>query len=336
MANVPVRTGHWVDHSHNPVFDSYLTLTVDGTNRLVAGTAVFVTFVAGSVWSIYSFILHQYHSTKPAKDVVDLQYRCLFRNVNSPQAAMSDVLSICLTWKNYGLHKRKGRSTRAASVCRRSFAVFMPALIIFGGFIAAGVFVANIASPQNQQTRVLVQSMQDLSNCGITSFNQSILANDKFDVKAAYDTRTAMSYSRSCYSTSPAVIDSVACSLFIKPKLNYTTERAECPFGQPTQSIEGTICAWNGNRAAYRVLTEKLDSHHDFGINAVPKDRLTLQKDTICSPISQNGFLSKYNGYGSQYNDSIISYNYGPAPNIQNATFLYNTASQYDNVPFQI
>lgn len=336
MADVPVRAGYWVDHSYGSTLGGYLTLTVDQTNRLVAGTAVFVTFVAGSIWSIYSFIAHQYLANKTPKDIVTHQHRSLFRNVDSPQTAMTDAISILLIWKDCGLYNRKGRVARADFVTRRSIFVLVPALAIFAASIVAGVFVANLASAENQQTRVLVQSTSELNNCGITIFNNSALVLDVFDTKTAHDARTAMSYSRTCYSTSTGSINSLACSLFVKPTLNYTTEPAECPFGEPTQDIGNTICGWNGNREAWRVLTAKLDSHHDFGINAVPQDRLTLQKDIICSPLSQVGFVSSYPGYGSEINDSIISYNYGPIPGIYNATFLYNTASQYDYVPFQI
>lgn len=336
MADIPVRTGFWHDYSYDAVVGSYLTLTVDQTNRLIAGTAVFVTFVTGSIWSIYSFLAHRHLSGKIPKDVVALQHRSLFRNVNSPQTALTDAISIYWVWKNCGLYNRKGRASRAVSVTRRSVSVLIPALVSFAGSIVAGVFVANIASASNQQTRVLVKSTAGLSNCGIAMFNNSIFATNASDVKSAYDTRTAMSYSRSCYSASTGSINSVSCSLFVKSTLNYTTEPAQCPFGEPTDDIGSTICGWNGNREAWRVQTGKLDSHHDFGINAAVRDRMTLQKDTICSPLSQAGFLSSSYGFGSEANESIIHYNYGPVPGVENATFIYNTAAQYDNVPFSI
>jgi hypothetical protein len=170
--------------------------------------------------------------------------------------------------------------------------LIIPALLIFAAFAIAGIFASHIATPAYNANIVLVRNRFDQGHGGITLFVNSLEAVPDFDVKAANDTRAAVAYARSYYSPASGIIDSVACSLFTKAKLEYAADEVGCPFGDPNEPFENSMCAFNSNKGAYRLQTVLLDSHDDFGINARPRNRVKLIKELVSSPLVIAGFNS--------------------------------------------
>jgi hypothetical protein len=211
-------------------------------------------------------------------------------------------------------------------------------LVIFGAFAAASVFSTLVATKAYKSQGFLVRDGFSQNHCGITLFDGSLKSVQWYDSKAANDTRAAVSYARACYPPASGGVNPVSCSFFATRSLNYTPREVPCPFGNPAQPFNQSICSYNQNNAAHQVTTALLDSHNDFGINAPPRNRLKLQKQLTCSPLSQEGFTSTDTdtGHGAESNISVTDYNYGGVPGFQNYTYQYNPLAKYDNVPFQI
>ena len=337
MSSGNVYTGVWTDHSKPYPLGRYITLTVSDTQLLIGGTAAFITLVASSLWTIYAFIAHRWLATRSDADLMRLQHRSILRNDGSPLNALADTFWLSWWWKAWTLCPPRTRKHRARSVCQRSCAFALPAIIIFATFTAAGLLFSKFIATQSYRgSKVLLTDSSHRGECGIATFTTTLAGTQDQYPRDANNTRAAISYSRSCYS--PRTGDLVQCSLYARTKLNYTTIPSQCPFGSPTSDFASTICAWNANNGAHRVATALLNTHDDLGINAPPEDRLTFQKEIICSPLTQIGFTSNETRFGSQANQSLIHYNYGAPSRAANATSVYdyNTASRYDDVPFVV
>jgi hypothetical protein len=76
-----------------------------------------------------------------------------------------------------------------------------------------------------------------------------------------------------------------------------------------------------------------LNSQHDFGINAPPKDRILYRRMTTCAPIYDLDFSSLYND--SVKGETLLIYagNNGP---ISNYTFKYVLHAQLDGVGYML
>ena len=353
MSNIPVYKGQWTDWSHGAVLGNYRTFTVRETFYIIGATGAFLTIVGSSVWSIYAFFYHQVLSRQDP-DIVTLQHRSISRNDSTATAAVVDAFWVYWKWKPWELRGREqllgrsGRLTylwpphsrrrRARLVGLRTLLLILPALTIFFGFIVAGIFGSHIAAPAYNTNTVLVSSGLQRGTCGVTLFDTTVDALNDFDVDAWNRTHAAVSYARSCYSPPSGIVDTVSCSLFAKPSLEYDFDGVQCPFGDQNTAFEDSIGGVNNNRAAIRFQTGFLNSHHDFGINAPDSSRVQLLKEMICSPLVVDGFASTSPAHGEAgiNNAMVTNYNYGSILNFADYTFQYNPASAYDNVPFEI
>lgn len=338
----PVHTGKWTDWSGDVGLRDYWTMTVSNTLLLVGGTSTLVTLAGGGLWSITAFLLHYIQARKPALDVVDLQHRIVYRNDTTPVAAIMDAFWIYWSWKPWYMSKSwkilQRRPKRADGVFLRTVRLMLLAASVFFGFVVFGILVAKIPEPAYTYSEVLIESSFKRGLCGIPLFEQTIQANGKFDLRQAQDTRAAVSYSRNCYSPTNNSLEISPCQFFANTTLSYTRDATTCPFGDKSIPFDQSLCSYNGNKVAYRLTTVPLDSHEDFGINARKLDRINFLTRMICSPLSQDGYISPADQNSAQQNSTVrvTNYNYGPSPNIENYTYQYNPASRYANVPFSL
>lgn len=338
MDIIPIHTGKWVDRDHDFLRGSYWTLTVTETNFLIAGTSVLVTLLAGGFWSIAALTYHSFIARRRQPDMVDLQHRVICRNNSTPIVSFLDAFWVYWTWKSWTLLPPRTRARRATRLCSRTLWLMLVALTIFGAFTALATLVAKIPVPSYRSSNVIIASSLKEGFCGIPVFDNTLSANSGFDIKQARDTRAGAAYSRNCYSQTTGLASSISCSFYTKQSLNYTRDATECPFGDSVLPFADSLCSYHNNNQAHRVTTAKLDSHHDFGINAPMGDRIQLVARMVCSPLSQDGYTSSAEENLARANGSVqvTNYNYGGAANIQNYTYQYDPAARYDNVPFSI
>lgn len=338
MDIIPIHTGKWIDRDYDFLRGSSWILTVTDTNLLIAGTSVLVTLLAGGFWSIIALTYHSSITRRRQPDVVDLQHRVICRNNSTPIASFLDAFWVYWTWKSWTLVPPRKRPRRATRLCSRTIWFMLVVLTIFGAFTALATLVAKIPVPPYRSSDVVIANSLQAGFCGVPIFDNSLSANSGFDIKQARDTRAATAYSRNCYSPTTSLASSTSCSLYTVRSLAYTSDATECPFGDLSSPFADSLCSYHGNNQAHRVTTAKLDSHHDFGINAPKDDRIQLVARMICSPLSQYGYTSSAEENLARANASVqvTNYNYGGTPNIQDYTYQYDPAARYDNVPFSI
>jgi hypothetical protein len=162
-----------------------------------------------------------------------------------------------------------------------------------------------------------------------------------YETKVLNDTIDARAYARSCYAADFSTPNTIACSFYTKPPLNYASKilNQTCPFGlsQSAENLDlpfsGSECNITYNTGLYLMYTGILDSHDDLGINAPPQDRIRSQKNVTCSPL----FIHSANSTGDFGSSDYTEYNYGSFPSLnQNYTYLCNPKTTMDNVGYQI
>ncbi|KAK5094693.1 hypothetical protein LTR70_003917 [Exophiala xenobiotica] len=154
--------------------------------------------------------------------------------------------------------------------------------------------------------------------------------------RVANTSLAADAYARSCYGGS---YDVLSCSKLVRPSIStIVNATASCPFA------EG-MCI-TGDTGAYEIVTQKIDSLYDLGINSRHSDRLEMQKVAPCAPVTQDGFTQTLPG-GSESGigrdgDTIYQYMYGPSKlgttdiNATDYTHSYNDHTVMDSVSYML
>jgi hypothetical protein len=80
------------------------------------------------------------------------------------------------------------------------------------------------------------------------------------------------------------------------------------------------------------MTTDFLNSHTMLGINAKPKDRVTVQISLTCSPIDTTGLLDTI----TKENYAYHTYNFGPILDASNYTYVYNLLTPGTDISYVI
>lgn len=154
--------------------------------------------------------------------------------------------------------------------------------------------------------------------------------------RVANTSLAADAYARSCYGGS---YDVLSCSKLVRPSIStIVNATASCPFADG-------MCI-TGDTGAYEIVTHKIDSLYDLGINSRHSDRLEMQKVATCAPVTQEGFTQTLPG-GSESGigldgDTIYQFMYGPSKlgttdfNATDYTHQYNDHTVMDSVSYML
>jgi hypothetical protein len=141
----------------------------------------------------------------------------------------------------------------------------------------------------------------------------------------ANESIVSATYARACYGDTPT---KGQCGIYPVPSLKWTSENnVTCPFPKST-------ACWGGETAAFKMTTEKLDSHIHLGINAPESRRIQYRKETTCSPlVQQRSRLNGTSGVPGMGNDGdvLLEYEYGSVGNVTTYSYRYNIHSYVDN-----
>lgn len=147
----------------------------------------------------------------------------------------------------------------------------------------------------------------------------------------------AASYASACYGGS---FDPLRCGKYRVPSLQWQINRnVTCPFPE-------NICSYESTAAAVNMTTKLLDSQNDLGINAKSKDRVQVQKSSVCAPLKRTEYSTVVEGtnqtteFGTA-GDDIIFYNYGSwyhddGSLLDNYTWVYNTHTRFDATGYSV
>jgi hypothetical protein len=329
MATTNVQTGrYWIDWSRGPVYGSSITLSAASSNALIAVAGLWVgNLVAGWVWSIVAVVAYRYRDWTNKRDGIHVQHQLVWRNAGFPLTAAVMNWKIYIQrsgrWKRLKLKFGFGRQSPSRSAAakqsslpstpstapqfdrlgRRSMLPVWLPLLIWAGFIVAGVFVSRFASPTKD-----VLAKGSLSACGIWDFqsskNDSLTADQVRGARAKKileDTISGRAYARSCYVSSDESIQSSSCSRFAKQILPNHAARNyyNCPFRSSADEVwKGGACDTENLKSSLVMSTEKLDTSLDLGINAASHNAIGFQKVVNCSVLSLTNRTNTTSGLG--------------------------------------
>lgn len=319
-----VYNGRWTDWSHGVILGDRITVTTSTGKTLIALIAVFDTIVGMIAWNIISFIIHHFKATSEPRDELHHSLQKLLRSFTDPFSFVAAALTS--GWK----HRNRNSNARL----RAALLSLLPISISIM-FSVAGIASTRIASTGD----VLIRG----GNCGsYVSPNSSLI--DEIDsaldlyAQAGVNLALSNSYAQNCYCNPlhpqiGQISSGVDCETFVRKSLNFTVAfDNECPFEQACSVPDQDII---------RLDTGFLDSHHDFGQNQPPENRVLFRKVTTCSPLTSRGFSNNsfYDVPELRYLGNVSVYSYGknmhqPArfgvpqtlPS-ENATFVYGWAS---------
>lgn len=314
---------YWRDYSTNAFSGAVFTLTVASGRLLLAALSVFVTLVSQSTWSILSFALHQWRARdQPAQDGLYFQSQVLLRHPVPPGATITELLFMWWAW-----HRRNSQN-RVAHLKRRLLVILAPALLVFGGFSAAGVFVSKVAHLAYESSDVLLNPV----SCGAWGFNLSVQAGKAAARdKNANDTRNARAYAQNCYDQH---LETGICSLYPKARIEFNSSDTPCPFG--TDSAAEDACLYGQNQAM-RLDTGLLNSNHIFGINTAPENQVLVRKILTCSPFHASNYLNQSLSPDGGY--TIWNFGLGPLAAgglTSDYTYSYNTYGRQAGIGFTL
>ena len=82
------------------------------------------------------------------------------------------------------------------------------------------------------------------------------------------------------------------------------------------------------------MISKRINSHYDLGINAPSAGRIEVEKTTTCAPLRTRPFVRTLNSSDPDFygrpGDTIAEYNYGPMGNVTNYTYAYNDHAAFD------
>jgi hypothetical protein len=310
MSHYHAHTGFWIDSSYSILLGATITLPMRWANILISVLTLSVALSASSFWAIAAYLLH--HSLINRKDttVIALQHQVILRNSKAPFDTLWDIIKVYLTWRK--------RSTSGAMW--RPFLHAGFALLVWISFIAAGVFVSNVAS--NAYTNI--ETLLVPNNCGSWHFDISTQAGiGARSSKMLRDTIRGRAYAGSWYDNSSTSLGAV--SLFPVNSLPYdTTAGTSCPF-----SVSRCL---KGQNTSFSMGTPLIDSHSMFGINAPEKDRVQFQKNVTCANVQGNDLFEEVEVDGK----SMLRFYLGPNQNVSNFTFQYDLALANSSVEYML
>ncbi|KAG4428969.1 hypothetical protein IFR05_015551 [Cadophora sp. M221] len=292
----------WTNWNGNAITGGKITMTKDTAELLNIFIGIFLVFAQAGLWDLikfWCFILNRRlrkGTTSAPRDLIFHQQQTVLRSRGSP---VSLAIAYGKMWKTYGWSEWK--------IIRRTWPLIGAATLSFGIFLVGVPFITAWILLDNQGVEVLIRS----PNCG---FWTAVFTDTESD-NAAMTILTnqsweAVSYVDSCYNSDAP---STLCDKFLPQRRLPTFEwsATPCPF-------DVDVCLHTNDVPAFKMQTEMLDSHKDFGINAPHSDRIQIQRTTICSPLNVTRFTNITKGIVT--GEEITGVYFGPVTG-ENYTF---------------
>lgn len=321
--NTTIHVGFWTNRAKGAILGSTLTLSSRNGNILIAILALFVSLSGGQSWSILSFLAHQVCTTRASKDGLWHQQQAVLRNNRSDVRSVWQLMRISWVWRQ--------ESVRSI---RRSLGLISLALFHLVLFFATGAFIPYIVAVDNQ---VLLERSP---YCGPFPSPHGVLDQSTIGSIIAFDayTKNSIALSREYVSNCLAQNQTLPeCNTFKKPRLNWTSAPAPCPF-------EDGMCLGPAN-GAIKLDSGLLDSRDDLGVNGHNDERISYRRLSTCIPITTDNFTT--NGTSSIGDNRMFNYTaafYGPNQidltmindtTLQNATYILSNYRDFA-LPFYI
>ena len=88
------------------------------------------------------------------------------------------------------------------------------------------------------------------------------------------------------------------------------------------------------------MVSKRINSHFDLGINAPSSGRIEVEKTTTCAPLRTKAFARALDASDPDFvgrpNDTIAEYYYGPITGVSNYTYTYNDHATFDQAGYTL
>lgn len=271
-----------------------LTLSRQNGNLLIAFTAFFIGLVSSRFWRIACFLLHRYHATDRANDVLHHQRQIVFRNSPSPESGLWTFGQLAWAWR--------GPARRGLV---RTLPGFIFAAASLAAFIVASGFSSHISTGISDE--VLIKA----DNCGYIDTDGVDLTDYALAIESQAQTiYAAANYAQQCYTANST--DVFNCDFFPVSRLPTALNAdASCPF-------TSSMC--RSNKDNMQLDTGYLSSHDHFGINAPPEERILFRHVMQCAPLNTVGFKNNITNNAINY----TGYQYGSFINIVGGNLTFS------------
>ncbi|KAM7188767.1 hypothetical protein V8F33_010430 [Rhypophila sp. PSN 637] len=274
------------------VLGSTLTVSRRDGDLLVAVLAFFVTFVFTRFWRILCVVLHHQSSSDRPREALYHQRQAAFRNVASPEAALTLFAQMIWAWRH---------TSNSKHMLKIMGVPLLVATLCLTASVVASSFSSRLTSGVGDE--VLLHG----GMCGWIDGSRDMLREGQQAYLlpwVATQTLSSANYAKECYSVNPGGV--LSCDTFVKPNLLGQIEietDVPCPFG-------GDICV--KDHANLRIDSGLIESNNDLGMNAPSDLRFQYRIVLQCAPIKTENYTSSHNISSER---SYTRYHYGRANN---------------------
>jgi hypothetical protein len=248
------------------------------------------------MWNLATFAIHQIRANGRPSDALFRQQQALLRVSPPPSTVMTDVVKLWWSWRR-----------EARRPFYRSILLVMIALLFTAGTLAASIFSSLVVSSGSLEVQV------NSPACGWSNAR----ASDTPYKYPASVREFSDPFNTRCSGNSTFPND---CDIFAAPRVNFTNERASCPFG--------SFC---GHENATTLDSGLQDATKIFGLNIPTQHRVRYRKKTTCQVLSLEGHTEVKN-----MSDNTGFYIYKPLPGEQVLFLNYGNTSYGANWTYDI
>ncbi|PNS21177.1 hypothetical protein CAC42_3515 [Sphaceloma murrayae] len=261
---VVVHHGAWYNNAEGLWV---LTLTNMEANYLLAAIALYITFYSQDFWYAVRWVLHTFRYSDPnPQHVIHHQLQVALRNSGNPGSYLYKCILVWWAW----------RKVQAAQAWRRCGLEICYSLIVFVGWILAGVFIAVVLEEVPKDVL-----LSPSSSCGLEYKNWTLQPEEQLPWLRYREQTVASQMPRvdGCWFGNWT---KAACSFYPVPKFEMESEKGECPVA------DHNVCTSD----AIEFKIGPVRSDHDLGIDTKPEEAVTYNRISTCSTVDLEKFAT--------------------------------------------
>ena len=305
-----VKRGYWVNQSKGSIMGKTITTDTRSGTIIVALLAVCTGLATSHLWSVLTFLYHQYRADGKPSDGLLRQQQAILRTLPTPTSLLADS---CKLWFRWGRIESKKRRDVTQQLLPQIVAGFLFVL----GSLTAAIFSSYVVTSSDLE--VLIRS----------PFCSKFYVGGGYSLY--YRTRVqslSSRYTDECYEDKTPL--PVRCStIFTRSAIPFVEEKVAYPF-------DPRICA----SPSISFDTGLLDLNDALGFNLEDGDKIRYRQKTACTLLSLENRTRRltYEDYIREYPDvplgreplqgeDFLLYSFGTRQDLGNVTHVLSLAT---------
>ncbi|KAF4556604.1 Hypothetical protein D9617_1g084820 [Elsinoe fawcettii] len=261
---VLVHHGVWFNFAEGL---SILTLNNMEANYLLGAIALYVTFYSQDFWYGVRWALHTFRYRDPnPQHVIQHQLQVALRNSGNPGSYLYKCILIWWAW----------RKIVSAQALKRCGPEIFYSLVVFAGWIVAGVFIAVVLEEVPKDVLIYPDP-----SCGMEYRNWTLQPNEQLPW---------LTYREEVVENQMPRVDGcwfgnwtkAACSFYPVPKFELESEHGDCPL------TNHSLCT----STPIEFHAGPIRSDHDLGIDTRPEEAVVYKRTSTCSTVDMENFAT--------------------------------------------